>query len=299
MRVTRLYDSKSPVLSMEFFPPRNEKAEAGFGTIVDELFEMDPDYMSVTFGAGGSNRDGSYQAVKTMMDKSIPTVAYLAGYGMAPEEIIEVLDRYRDMGIKTIFVIRGDQPQQEGFAPHPDSFSYASDLIAFIKKRYDFTLGCAGYPEGHQEAESLEKDIEYLKAKVDNGAEYVVAQTFYDNRFYFDYVERCRFAGVTVPIIPGIMPVYSVKMARILAKVCGSTITPELEALMTEVDPDDKQAVLSMGMDFATDQCRGLLNGGAPGLHLYTMDRSSPTVEVVRRLRSENFFRETKVPTAR
>lgn len=290
MRVTQLYESKSPILSMEFFPPRTEKAEAGFGAVVDELFAMAPDYMSVTFGAGGSNRDGSYQTVKAMLDKSIPTVAYLAGYGMAPAEITEVLDRYRDMGIETIFVIRGDKPREEGFAPHPDSFPYASELIAFIKKRYDFTLGCAGYPEGHQEAESPEKDIEHLKAKVDSGAEYVVAQNFYDNAFYINYVERCRKAGITVPIIPGIMPVYSVKMARILAKVCGSTITPALDARLSAVDPDDKQAVLAMGIDFAADQCRGLIKAGAPGIHLYTMDRSFSTVAVVRRLRDEGLL---------
>ena len=290
MRVTQLYDSKSPVISMEFFPPRNETAEAGFGNLVDELFEMGPDYMSVTFGAGGSNRDGSYQTVKTMLNKSIPTVAYLAGYGMDPEDIIAVLDRYRDMGIKTIFVIRGDKPQQEGFKPHPKSFAYASELIAFIKARYDFTLGCAGYPEGHQEAESPEKDIEYLKAKVDNGAEYVVAQNFYDNAFYFSYVDRCRAAGIKVPIVPGIMPVYSIKMTHILSNVCGSTIPPGLEAKLNAVDPDNKKAVLDMGITYATEQCRSLLNAGAPGIHLYTMDRSVSTVEVVGRLRKEHLL---------
>ena len=287
MRVTQLYQDKLPVISMEFFPPRNEKAEENFGPLVDALFTMAPDYMSVTFGAGGSNRDGSYQAVKTMMNRSIPTVAYLAGYGMAPDEIITVLDRYRDMGIETIFVIRGDQPQQEGFTPHPHSFSYASDLIAFIKGRYDFTLGCAGYPEGHMEAESLEKDIEHLKAKVDMGAEYVVAQNFYDNAFYFSYVDRCRAAGIDVPIIPGIMPVYSVKMARILSKVCGSSIPADLERRLNDVDPTDKNAVLEMGISYATDQCRGLLNAGVPGLHLYTMDRSVSTIAVLGRLRDE------------
>ena len=290
MRVTQLYSGKSPVLSMEFFPPRNEKAEAGFGPLVDELFGMAPDYMSVTFGAGGSNRDGSYQAVQAMLDKSIPTVAYLAGYGMAPSEIIEVLDRYRAMGIETIFVIRGDKPQQEGFVPHPESFSYASDLIAFIKARYDFTLGCAGYPEGHQEAESLELDIAHLKAKVASGAEYVVAQNFYDNAYYTDYVGRCRAAGINVPIVPGIMPVYSVKMARILARVCGTTITPALESRLAAVDPADKEAVLNMGIDFAIDQCRDLLNAGVPGIHLYTMDRSHSTMAVVRRLRAEGLL---------
>ena len=185
MRVTHLYKSKTPVISMEFFPPRNETAAQTFSKTLDDLAELNPDYMSVTFGAGGSTRDGSFQAVKeVMIDKKQPSVAYIAGYGLGPEEITNVLDNYQALGIETIFVIRGDKPRQESFTAHPQSFSYASEMIAFIKQRYDFTLGCAGYPEGHLEAQSLEQDIGNLKHKVDNGAEYVVAQYFYNNAFF-------------------------------------------------------------------------------------------------------------------
>lgn len=291
MRVTELYENKKPVISMEFFPPRNEKAASTFPDLIDNLAEQKPDYMSVTFGAGGSNRDGSYQTVKTVMvDKKNPTVAYIAGYGLGPDEIREVLDKYKDLGIKTIFVIRGDKPRGDDFSPHPDSFSYASDLIAFIKENYDFTLGCAGYPEGHVEAQSLEKDIECLKLKVDAGAEYVVAQYFYDNQFFFDYVDKCRAAGIEVPIIPGIMPVYTVKMTQMLSKVCGSKITAPLQQRLDVVDAEDKAAVLDLGIDFATQQCRDLLEAGVPGLHFYTMDRSKSTSEIIERLKQDTLL---------
>jgi methylenetetrahydrofolate reductase (NADPH) len=214
-------------------------------------------------------------------------VAYLAGYGLGPEEIIAVLDSYRDLGVRTIFAVRGDKPQDENFKPHPQSFAHASDLIAFIKRRYDFTIGCAGYPEGHIEAVRLERDIDFLKRKVDNGAEYIVTQYFYDNAFYFDYVEKCRAAGIGVPIIPGIMPVYTLKMTQMLAKVCGATITAGLQGRLDAVDAADKEAVLRLGIDVATEQCRGLLRAGVAGLHFYTMNRGRSTLEILKILKSE------------
>jgi methylenetetrahydrofolate reductase (NADPH) len=288
MRVTSLYESKKPLISMEFFPPRNEKTAETFGTLVDNLSKLNPDYMSVTFGAGGSTRDGSYQTVKQIwVEKNVPTVAYIAGFGLSPDEITGVLDNYKNLGIETIFVIRGDKPTGDDFAPHPDSLAYASDMIAFIKERYDFTLGCAGYPEGHFEAESLEKDIEYLKLKVDNGAEYIVSQYFYDNNFFFNYYNKCRGAGINVPIIPGIMPVYTIKMTDMLSKICGATITSELQRHLDAVNADDKDTVLNLGVDFATEQCRGLLKEGVDGLHFYTMNRSKSTTEILNRLKKE------------
>ena len=291
MRVSSLYESsKRPVISMEFFPPRDEKAAEKFGTIIDTLSELNPDYMSVTFGAGGSDRDGSYQTVKNIIDKKLPTVAYIAGYGLGPDEITEILDRYKDIGVETIFVIRGDKPRDADYAPHPDSFAYASEMIAFIKERYDFTLGCAGYPEGHIEAESLEKDIEFLKLKEKNGAEYVISQYCYDNNYFFEYIKKCRAAGINIPIIPGIMPVYTVKMTRMLSKVCGTAITDEMQSKLDELSKADKNDVLNFGMDFATEQCRGLLKNGVAGLHFYTMDRSKSTAEIINRLRQENLL---------
>ncbi len=292
MHVGKLYASnKKPIISFEFFPPRNEKAAQTFGKVVDTLFELKPDYMSVTFGAGGSTRDGSYQTVKQLIEeKKIPTVAYLAGFGLGPDEIVQVLDNYKALGVETIFVIRGDKPQSPDFAPHPESFANASDLIAFIKGRYDFCLGCAGYPEGHIQAESLEKDISFLKLKQDNGAEYAVAQYCYDNDVFFTYVEKCRTAGVTIPIIPGIMPVYTIKMTNMLAKVCGTAITPALQSGLDKLTAADADAVLDFGIDFAVEQCRGLIEGGISTLHFYTMDRSRSTTEIVNRLRVENLL---------
>ena len=291
MRVTSLYERKKPVISMEFFPPRNEKAAETFGTTIANLAALKPDYMSITFGAGGSTRDGSYQTVKkVMIDTNLPTVAYIAGFGLRPNEITAVLDKYKDLGIETVFVIRGDKPKDDDFTPHPDSFSYASDMIAFIKERYDFTLGCAGYPEGHLEAENLEKDIEYLKLKVDNGAEYVVAQYFYDNNYFFEYIKKCRAIGIHVPIIPGIMPVYTLKMTNMLSNICGTKIVDKLKRQLDAVDADDKDAVLNMGINFAVEQCKGLLKEGVAGLHFYTMDRSKSTAEIINRLKKENLL---------
>ena len=291
MRVTDLYKSKKNVLSLEFFPPRNEKAAESFGGLVDDLAQLQPDYMSMTFGAGGSTRDGSYQAVQLLLkEKKQSTVAYVAGYGLGPGEITEVMDKYKALGVETIFVIRGDKPRGDDFVPHPESFAYASEMIAFIKERYDFTLGCAGYPEGHIEADGLAKDIEHLKEKVACGADYIVAQFCYDNRYFFEYVDKCRAAGIEVPIIPGIMPVYTVKMTQMLAKVCGATIANDLQSKLEAVDAEDKGAVLALGIDFAVEQCRGLLKEGVAGLHFYTMNRSKSTTAIVKRLKEDGLI---------
>ncbi len=292
MIVSNLYDRKDKtVISFEFFPPRDAEAEAGFYKVVDELKSLNPDYMTMTFGAGGSTKDGSYQAVKKMMqDKNLPTVAYIAGYGLGKSEITNVLDRYKELGVETIFVIRGDEPKNADFTPKPDSFAYASDLIAFIKERYDFDLGCAGYPEGHIDAQSLEKDTEVLKLKVDNGAKYIVSQYCYDNEKFFSYIERCRAAGITVPIIPGIMPVYTVKLTRMLCKLCGSSIPDSMEQKLQELSTAEPKDAAAYGVGFAVNQCRELLKHGVEGLHFYTMNRSKSVVEIINTLRAEKLL---------
>lgn len=292
MRVGSLYENNSnKLISFEFFPPRDEMAAEGFYKVVDKLSQLNPDYMSMTFGAGGSTRDGSYQAVKGLIqDKKIPTVAYIAGFGLGPDDVVQVLDAYKELGVETIFVIRGDKPRDKDFAPHPDSFSYASDLIKFISGKYDFDLGCACYPEGHSEAESLEKDIEFLKLKQDNGAKYAVAQYFYDNKFFYDFLDKCRAAGVTIPVIPGIMPVYTVKMSRMLARVCGTTLPEEMTSGLDRLEGADKQDVLDFGVDYSARQCADLLKNGVDKLHFYTMDRSYSTTAIIERLRQDNLL---------
>jgi methylenetetrahydrofolate reductase (NADPH) len=286
MKILDFYEQKgSPVVSLEFFPPKDIEA---FDKAVDELVPLKPDYVTVTFGAGGSTREGSYKTVKKLIeDKNLPVVAYIAGYGLGPDEITDVLDKYQALGIGTIFVIRGDKPREAAFVPHPESFRYAYQMIKFIKERYDFTLGCAGYPEGHLEAESLAVDIEHLKLKIDSGAEYIVTQYCYDNSLFSGYVERCRAAGITVPIIPGIMPVYSIKLTHTLTKLCGASIPGTMKRALDGLANADSEAVLAFGIDQATELCRGLLQQGVPGLHFYTMDRSRSTSEIARRLKAE------------
>jgi len=293
MKLTDLWKTRAkPSVSFELFPARSEKAAERLDKAIDVLAALGPDFASVTFGAGGSTREGSYQLLeKLKVKKGLEVLGYFAGYGLGPDEITSVLDSYQELGVENILVVRGDIPHdQEGFTAHPDSFAHATDLVEFIRPRYNFCLGVAAYPEGHIEAQSREKDLEYLKLKIDLGAEYIMTNYCYDNRFFFDFVERCRSMGIDVPIIPGVMPIYSVKMMESLARLCGATITNEIRLGLAELPDGDKGAVLDYGIEFAYKQCKGLLASGVPGVHIYTMDRSKTATAIVTRLRSEGLL---------
>ncbi|MBC2715119.1 MAG: methylenetetrahydrofolate reductase [Desulfobacteraceae bacterium] len=294
MSVANLYKDAGdkPIISFEFFRAKTEKAEQNLEKVLDLLSETKHDYMSVTFGAGGSTREGSYELIdKLKNDRGLNVVAYIAGIGLGPDDLTEVLDKFKNQGIETVFVIQGDEPQGDvAFQSHPDALAHATDLLAFIKDRYDFRLGAAGYPEGHINAESLEKDIEYAKLKQDNGAEYIVAQYFYDNRFFYDYVDRCRAIGVTIPIIPGIMPIYTVKLLEILTSVCGSSLPDDVRNGLDSIPADDKEGVVQFGIELATQQCRELLKHGVPGLHFYTMNRGKSVNGIVNTLQNEGLL---------
>ena len=293
MKVTDIWASgEGPTVSFELFPPRSEKAAANLEKAIDQLAALQPNFVSVTFGAGGSTREGSRQLVEKLKNgKGLEVMAYFAGYGLGPTDITAVLDKYHESGVENILVVRGDPPHEgEDFSPHPESLPHASDLMEVVRSKYDFCLGVAGYPEGHIECESTEKDIEFLKLKVDKGAEYIITNYFYDNRFFFDFLERCRVMGIGVPILPGVMPVYSVKMLEMLASLCGATITDELRQGIDALPKEDTEALVDFGVDFAVNQCKGLLEAGVPGLHIYTMDRSSSTVGIVNRLRKDGLL---------
>lgn len=289
MKLTELWKSRTkPTISFELFPARTEKAAANLEKAIEKLAALEPDFVSVTFGAGGSTREGSRQLVKKLIEeKGLEVIAYFAGFGLAPDKITEVIDDYQALGVENILVVRGDEPRDKEFAPHPESFSYASELMEFIRPRYDLCLGVAGYPESHIDAANQAKDMEYLKLKVERGAEFIIANYFYDNQFFFDYVERCRAAGIDLPTIPGVMPIYSIKMMRMLAGMCGATITETIETGIAALPEDDKDALNDFGVDFAAQQCAELIKAGVPGLHIYTMDRSKSTIGLVNRLREE------------
>lgn len=294
MKLTEIWnESQRPTVSFELFPARTQKAAERLEKTIDELAALSPDFAAVTFGAGGSTREGSRQLLeKLRMEKGLEVVAYFAGYGLAPEDITAVLDSYQELGIDNILVVRGDIPRdQEDFIPHPESFAHASDLLEFIRPKYDFCIGVAAYPEGHVEAESREKDLEYLRLKVDNGAQYIITNYCYENQFFFDFVERCRAIGIDVPVLPGVMPIYSVKMMESLAALCGATITDDIRQGLAELPEGDKGAVQNFGIGFAYQQCKGLFSAGVPGVHIYTMDRSKTSVEIVTRLRSEGLLK--------
>jgi methylenetetrahydrofolate reductase (NADPH) len=220
-------------------------------------------------------------------EKGLEVVAYFAGFGLSRDDVASVLDDYAALGVENVLLVRGDPPREGEFRPHPGAFAHASDLVAFVRPRYDFCLGVAGYPEGHLEAVSKEKDLEYLKLKVDSGAEYIICNYFYDNRYFFDFLDRCRAAGIDAPILPGVMPIYSIKMMESLAGLCGTTITDEVRRAIAAIPEEDKEALIGFGIDHAVGQCAQLLSTAAPGIHIYTMDRSASAAGIVDRLRRE------------
>jgi methylenetetrahydrofolate reductase (NADPH) len=292
MKVTEIWEKKQPTISFEFFPARDTEAAEKLERVIDQLAIMEPDFVSVTFGAGGSTREGSRHLVASLKNNlRLEVMAYFAGYGLGPDDIQGVMDSYRELGVDNVLVVRGDPPHgQPDFKPHSASLAHASDMLGFIRPRYPFCLGVAGYPEGHVEAESKEKDLEYLKLKVNKGAEYIITNYFYDNRYYFDFVASCRSLGITIPIVPGIMPIFSVKMMNNLAKLCGASISDDLRQRLAALPEGDISALLNFGVDFAFEQCKELIGSGVPGLHFYTMDRSKSTSRVLARLRQEGLI---------
>jgi methylenetetrahydrofolate reductase (NADPH) len=292
MKLTDLWkQSEKPTLSFELFPAKTEKAAQRLKKAIGELANLTPDFVSVTFGAGGSTRAGSYQLLeKLRQDQGLEVLGYFAGYGLGPEVITASLDSYQQLGIENILIVRGDIPREdEGFTPHPDSFQHANELLDFVRPKYNFCIGVAAYPEGHIEAESLDRDLDYLKQKADLGAEFIITNYAYDNRYFFDFVSRARAAGIDLPILPGVMPIYTAKMTNFLARLCGATITQEIKEGLAAIPEDDKAAVLDFGIQYAYQQCKGLLEAGVPGIHIYTMDRSKSVVEIVNRLREDGF----------
>ena len=284
--------NQKPTISFEFLPPKDDKATETLENSLDKLLPLNPDFVSVTFGAGGSTREGSYQLVqKLKKEKKLEVIAYFAGYGLGPDDITKVLDNYKNLGLEYILAVRGDKPHdKDDYIPHLRSFNHASELISFIKSKFKFSIGAACYPEGHIQCENLEKDIEYLKLKMNHGAEFAICNYFYDNKYFFDFIKKCKNIGISIPIIPGIMPIYSIKMMEILSNICGATITNEVHQGLNNLPEGDKQAINDFGINFATKQCKELLKTGVPGLHFYTMNRSSSALEVISNLKKEGLL---------
>ena len=282
MRIVDLFGADAPVISFEFFPPKTEEGVETLYKTVQELRPCRPSFVSVTYGAGGSTRDRTLELVaRIQRDLGITTMAHLTCVGSTKAEIKDTLERLYAAGIRNVLALRGDPPKGEAdFRPTEGGFAYASELVAFIRELgMDFCIGAACYPEGHVECPDMESDLQNLVQKVDAGADFLVSQLFFDNDDYRAFVRRARSAGVTVPIVPGLMPVTNASQVERFTKMCGARIPQELYRRLRIVE-NDPSAVVATGVQWAVDQGRQLLKGGAPGLHFYTLNRSSATLAV-------------------
>jgi len=287
MKIKAILEKVRPSFSFEFFPPKNSEGFEQLFTTIGQLESCQPSYVSVTFGAGGSTRTQTIELVGRIKNEiGLESMAHLTCVGSSKEELRSILDTLQEMGIQNILALRGDPPQgQEKFIKAENGFAYANELVEFIRKHYDFCIGVAAYPEGHVECPDKKADLENLKRKVDAGADFIVTQLFFDNRFYFDFVERAQDIGIDIPIIPGIMPVLNVKQTQRFTKMCGSTI-PEAFMKQLELFQDEPETVRKIGIEHATLQCELLLQEEAPGIHFYTLNRSNATLKILESLRN-------------
>ncbi|HRY28948.1 MAG TPA: methylenetetrahydrofolate reductase [NAD(P)H] [Elusimicrobiota bacterium] len=286
MKISELIKTVKPSFSFEFFPPKTDDDVAQLMQTARDLRTLDPTFISVTWGAGGGTQRKTIDTVSAIKtDLRVESMAHLTCVGASSWEISAVLDELQKKGVENILALRGDPPRDHPyFVPHPDGFRHANELVAHIRQGWKFCIGVAGYPEGHVECPDKELDLRNLKQKVDAGADFVVTQLFFDNTVYFKFVERARAIGIQAPILAGIMPVTNAHQIKRFTTSCGATLPPALLSRL-EAHPDDKAAVVQIGIDHAAQQCAELLRGGAPGIHFYTMNRSHSTTEILRRLR--------------
>jgi methylenetetrahydrofolate reductase (NADPH) len=292
MQIKDLLARARLTFSFEFFPPRTEDAAKQLDQTIADLRELKPSFVSVTYGAGGSTRERTIEIVtRVKREHGIEAMAHLTCVGSTPDELAAVVARISDSGIENVLVLRGDPPKgQTEFKALEGGFSYASELVRFIRDRHNskLCLGGACYPEKHPECGNPAVDLQNLKRKVDEGLDFLITQLFFNNRHYFEFVERARRIGIQVPIVAGIMPITNASQIERFMVGCGATIPFELAE---ELDRrrGDPQAVMELGIAHATAQCIELLGKGAPGIHFYTLNRSTATREIYAALQSAGF----------
>jgi methylenetetrahydrofolate reductase (NADPH) len=287
VRIDEIIATKGePTFSFEFFPPRTEEGERNLRETLTALRELKPDFVSVTYGAGGSTRERTVGLTKWIKQGlEIEAMAHLSCVGATREELSEVLDGLATAGIDNVLALRGDPPRGEtDWKPHPGGLHYSTELAALISDRYEFCVGAACFPEIHPEAPDLAHDLRFLREKVEAGATFAITQMFFDNELYFRFVDEARAAGIEIPIIAGIMPITDFAQIKTITGMCGASIPQRLmEAL--EWRAHDSDAVLQLGVAYATLQCAELLARGAPGIQFFTLNRSPATRAILSSLR--------------
>jgi methylenetetrahydrofolate reductase (NADPH) len=283
VRISEIYDAKNPVFSFEFFPPKtDEGAENLMKTVADLKEKLSPDFVSVTYGAGGSTRDRTLQVVSRIQnDLQLTAMAHLTCVGSTTDDLREIMRRMITENVENILALRGDVPEGETEYVAPEGgFTHASELVDYLANNYFVDAGAACYPETHPESPNAEDDMKYTKEKYDLGANFLITQMFFNNEFYFDFAERAKAAGINAPIIPGIMPITNVAQIERFTKMCGATIPEELQDRLRAADGDPAKE-MAAGIEQAIVQCRDLLERGAPGIHFYTLNKSAATRSVL------------------
>ncbi len=285
MRISEILGGPEPCFSFEFFPPKTPEGERTLFETVAQLQRLDPGYVSVTYGAAGSTRDGTVEVTTRIQQEfGIETMAHLSVVGETVEGIETILSRFADAGIENVLALRGDPPAGEGeFTATPGGLSSSAELAAFIRDygpTSEFGIGASCFPEIHPEATSAEADIDFLREKVDAGAEFLISQLFFDNEVYFEWLASVREAGIDVPVIPGILPIISRDGLHRFCRTCGALIPDRLDAQL-EALGGDVEAERAFGVAYAARQCEELLAAGAPGIHFFVLNRAASVKAVL------------------
>ncbi|MFZ9920161.1 MAG: methylenetetrahydrofolate reductase [NAD(P)H] [Terrimicrobiaceae bacterium] len=292
MHIRDILQPGKPTVSFEFFPPKTAESQEQLYTTIRELEKIHPNFVSVTYGAGGSTRELTHDLVlRLKTSSSLDPVPHLTCVGHNESEIAAILERYAAAGVSNILALRGDPPRDQPDYDHSrDTFPQAADLVRFIKKftghpdKRGFGIGVAGFPEGHPATPNRLLEMDYLKAKVDAGADYICTQLFFDNHDFYDFRDRCALAGIEAPIIAGIMPVTSLSSMKRMAELAGGSRFPAKLLKALQRANGTPEAVREIGLHYATEQCADLLDNGVAGIHLYTLNQSTATREICQRL---------------
>ena len=282
MKILELFKTKKPVISFEIFPPKLDTPIESIFDTLDKFKELNPDYISVTYGAGGSAKDRTIEiASKIKNEYSIESMAHLTCVGHSKEEIDKLLASLQDNKLENILALRGDPPiNQPDFDFSKNAFTYANELISYIRSKNDFCISAAAYVEGHVNSVRLKDDLRYLKQKVDTGVDFLVTQLFFENRNFYDFLDKTDAIGINCPITPGIMPVFKADQIKRIASLCGASIPAKLVLLMDKYGANDDD-MRKAGIDYASSQIRNLIDNGVDGIHLLTMNRPKSTREIL------------------
>ena len=296
MRISDALATQRPFFSFEFFPPKDDEGSRRLFTAIETLQPLRPSFVSITYGAGGSTRARTVALAKEIQQQiGLTVVAHVTCIGADRAELRALFDDLARAGIENVLALRGDPPPNTSFVPTPGGFGHASELIAMLRRNYDFCIGAACYPEKHPEAASPEDDLLHLKRKAEAGADFLISQLFFDNALFFDFKRRAQAAGIELPILPGLMPITNFAQIQRFVAVCGASIPPKLHVEM-EARKGDVNAVEDLGVAYASMQALGLLQAGAPGIHFYTLNRSPATRAIVSSLLAASAWRPAFLP---